>query len=241
MIKIQKNMTTKVTRVLFLFLFTMLSSSLQACQEPSKGLEVLSLEITPREVLTGEKANIKAEVRNDSDKMGKYDIPLMVNGIADNRKYVTLAPGGTEKIEFSLRRDQAGVYAVRIGEQNSTLEVREPIPATFKLSKLDINPTESEVNGKIIIRADIANIGEAKGKYTAEWKINGALTKTEEMVMLPGSTSFFVFTVSPNSPGAYTVNLGELTGQFTVVAPIIPIEIIPDCPPGTQYDTKRKC
>lgn len=233
-------MNTKVISILLFVLIT-LSLSAQACQDSTDSLQVLSLEITPSKILAGERASVKAEVTNDSNKLETYDIPLMVNGVADNRKYITLAPGATETIEFSLRRDKAGVYAVRIGEQNSTLEVRDPIPATFKLSKLEITPTESEVNEKIVIKADIANVGEAKGKYTAEWKINGFLTRTEEMVILPAATSFVVLTVSPNSPGTYMVSLGELTGQFTVVAPIVPVQIVPDCPPGTTFDQKRKC
>ena len=235
-------MNTKVLSILFLFIVAMLSLPLQACQDSATGLHVLSLEVTPQKVLKGEKASVKAEVRNDGNKTEKYDIPLMVNGVADNRKYVTLAPGATETIEFSLRRDEAGVYALRIGEQQSALEVRNPIPATFKLSKLEINPTECDVNKEIVIKADIANVGEAKGKYTAELKINGIKAKTDETIYRPGSTSFVVFKVSKDSPGTYSVNLGELTGRFIVVAPIIPIQMDnPLCPPGTQYDTKRKC
>jgi hypothetical protein len=202
---------------------------------------VLSLEITPANILVGEKASVKAEVMNDYGNMKKYDIPLMVNGVADNRKYVTLAPGGTENIEFFLRRDEAGIYNVRIGEQQSTLKVRQPLPATFKLSKLEISPTEPDVNGEIIIKADIANIGEVKGKYTAELKINNVVTKTDEMIILPGASSFFVFKVSQGSPGTYMVNIGELSGQFTVVAPIMPVQITPECPPDQKWDTKKKC
>lgn len=235
----RKNMKNKIISILFLL--AILSLSAQSCQDSTNSLQVLSLEITPPKILAGERASIKAEVTNDGNKLETYDIPLMVNGVADNRKIVTLTPGEAQTIEFSLRRDKAGAYTVRIGEQQSTLEVREPIPATFKLSNLEINPTEADVNGKIVIKADIANIGEVQGKYTAQCKLNGIVTKTEEMIMKPGSGSFFVFTVSPDSPGTYTVNIGDLTGQFTVAAPIIPIQITPACPPETKWDPKRKC
>lgn len=235
-------MNAKVISILLLFVLITLSLSAQACQDSTNSLQVLSLEITPPKILAGERANVKAEVRNDSDKMETYDIPLMVNGVADNRKYVTLAPGVNETIEFSLRRDKAGVYAVRIGEQKSTLEVREPLPSTFKLSKLEISPTESNVNEQIIIKADIANIGEVKGKYTAVLKINGVTTKTDEMIMLPGSSSFILFKIFPDSLGTYWVNLGELTGQFSVLEPVIPNQVItPPCPPTKTWDPKQRC
>jgi hypothetical protein len=235
------NMNTKTISILFLLMLITLSLSLQACQDAPNTLRVTSLEITPANILVGEKTSVKAEVMNDYGSMKKYDIPLMVNGVADNRKYVTLAPGGTETIEFSLRRDEAGVYTVRIGEQQSILEVRQPMPAKFKLSKLEINPAEPDVNGEIVIKADIANIGEVKGKYTAELKINNVVTKTDETVILPGASSFFVFKVSQGSPGTYMVNIGELAGQFTVVASIMPVQISPPCPPETKWDPKKKC
>ena len=135
-------MNTKLLSILFVFVLTMLFLPLQACQEPINTLQVVSLEITPTKILTGESASIKAEVMNDSDKTKKYDVPLMVRGVAENRKYVTLAPGGSERIEFSLRLDKEGAYDIQIGEKQATLEVRKPIPATFKLSKLEINPPE---------------------------------------------------------------------------------------------------
>jgi hypothetical protein len=234
-------MNTKTISILFLLMLITLSLSLQACQDAPNTLRVTSLEITPANILVGEKASVKAEVMSDYGSMKKYDIPLMVNGVADNRKYVTLAPGGTETIEFSLRRDEAGVYTVRIGEQQSILEVRQPLLATFKLSKLEISPAEPDVNGEIIIKADIANIGEVKGKYTAELKINNVVTKTDEMVIPPGASSFFVFKVSQGSPGTYMVNIGELAGQFTVVMPIMPVQITPVCPPEQKWDSKKKC
>ncbi len=187
--------------------------------------------------------SIKVEVMNDSDKMKKYDIPLMVDGVADNRKYANLAPGGTDTIEFTLRRNREGAYIVQIGDKQATLEVRKPIPATFKLSKLEINPPEPDINTKVIIKADIANVGEVQGKYVAEWKINGVVSKTDEMIMLPGTSSFFVFTITPSASGIYSVSIGELAGQFAVAAPIIPvqIEVTPVCPPDQKYDSKKKC
>jgi hypothetical protein len=234
-------MNTKVFGILFLFMLAILSLPLQACKESSTTLHVLSLEVTPTKMLVGERASVKAEVRNDGGKMESYDIPLMVNGVADNRVYATLAPGGTEKVEFSLRRDEAGIYTIRIGDQTATLEVRQPAPATFKLSNLQITPAVGEVDKEIVIKADITNVGEVKGKYVAELKINGIVAKKDETVYSPGSTSFVVFKISQESPGTYVVNIGELTGQFIVMAPIMPIQITPVCPPDTKWDTTRKC
>ncbi|MCJ7654394.1 MAG: hypothetical protein MUO97_03680, partial [Dehalococcoidia bacterium] len=79
-------------------------SLLQACAEAQPGFEVLSLDITPPKISTGEKATIKVEIRNSNAKMDTYNVPLMVDGVADDRKSVTLAPGATELITFTLTR-----------------------------------------------------------------------------------------------------------------------------------------
>ncbi len=225
-----------INTLLFLVLIT-LSLSVQACQDSASSLQVLSLQVMPIKTLVDEKVSVKAEVKNYGNKAKTYEIPLLVNGVADDREYVTLAPGGTETILFSLRRSKPGVYTIRIGKRESTLEVREPVPATFKLSNLEINPAECGVDDKVIVKADIKNVGEVQGKYTAELKVDGIVTNTEEMIMKAGSSSFFSFTLVPDSPGIYTVNLGELTGQLNVLDSFIPPQIGPSCPPGSDCTT----
>ncbi len=61
----------------------------QACQEAPPNFEVMSLDIMPPKVIIDEKATIEVEIRNSDAKMDTYNVPLMVNGVADDRKSVT--------------------------------------------------------------------------------------------------------------------------------------------------------
>lgn len=237
------NINSKSIYILF-FVFLIITVALSTihCNKPVNSFTVLSFNITPSLVLEGQKFNVDAEIRNDSDEAKTFEVPVMVNRFGEDRKFVTLDPGATQIIEFSLRRDNAGIYTVSIGSQSSTVEVREPIPPTFKLSNLKIKPDETTVNDIVVITADIENNGEILGQYNAELKINGVTAQIYELNLPPGVSSFAVFKVETDSPGIYEIAIGELTGQFIVLAPFIPIQVSPtDCPPSTKWDPAKKC
>ncbi len=213
---------------------------LQACAEAQPGFEVLSLDITPPKITTGEKATIEVEIRNNNAKMDTYNVPLMVNGVADDRKSVTLAPGATEMITFMLTRSQPGTYIISVGDRKSTLVVEKPLPPDFRLSNLEINPTEVDIGDKVVITAKIANVGGTQGSYTAELKIDGVTNQTEKIIIPAGTDYMLVFKIYKDLPGTYKVSLGGLTGQFSVKEPPRPVVINPlvvpptpnPCPPG---------
>src|SRR4030065_2866473 len=123
-------------------------SLLQACAEAQPSFEVLSLDITPPKITTGEKTTIEVEIRNNDAKDITYNVPLMVNGVADDRRSVTLSPGETELLTFMLIRSHPGTYSISVGSRESTLVVEKPLPPDFRLSNLEINPTEVKTGEK---------------------------------------------------------------------------------------------
>jgi len=196
---------------------------LQACVEAQPGFEVLSLDVTPAKITSGEKATIEVKIRNNNAETDTYNVPLMVNGVADDRKSVTLAAGATELITFMLTRNQAGTYRISVGSMESTLVVEKPLPAEFRLSNLEINPTEVDIGEKVVITAKIANVGGTQGSYTAELKVDGVTNQTEKLTIPAGIDYVLVFKISRDLPGTYMVTLGDLSGQFVVNEPFMPI------------------
>ncbi|MBM4446179.1 MAG: hypothetical protein FJ023_02340 [Chloroflexi bacterium] len=219
--------------ICLLALMTMLMF-LQACVEAQPGFEVLSLDVTPAKITTGEKATVEVEVRNNNAETDTYNVPLMVNGVADDRKSVALAPGATELITFTLTRSQAGTYRISVGSMESTLVVEKPLPAEFRLSNLEINPTEVDSGRNIIITAKIVNVGGTQSSYTAELKIDGVTNQTEKLTIPAGADCMLVFKISRDLPGTYVVTIGDLSGQFSVKEPFMPVIIIPPCPPSNS-------
>jgi len=216
-------MNKRVIAIIFMLVFIAIPGVLHACREAPPAFEVLSLDITPPKITTGEKATIEVEIRNNNAKDATYNVPLMVDGVADDRKSVTLAPGATELITFTLTRSQPGTYSISVGSSESTLVVEKFIPPEFYLYNLEINPSEVDCGEKIVITAKIANVGGTQDSYTAELKVDDCTVKTEKVTLAAGADSTLSFRICADLPGTYIVTLGELTGKFIVAEPIVPI------------------
>jgi uncharacterized membrane protein len=200
----------------------------------------LSLDITPPKVTIGEKATVEVEIRNSNATVDTYNVPLMVNGVADDRKSVTLAPGATEIMTFTLTRSHSGTYRISVGNKESTLVVENLLPADFRLSNLDINPSKVDSGEKMVITAKIANVGGTQGSYTAELKVDDCTVETKEVTLAAGADSILSFGICADFPGTYTVTLGELTGTFIVAVPIQPIPPSNPSTPPADYPCKAR-
>ena len=233
-------MKRKAIGTICLLALITISSFLQACQETLPTFEVSSLDITPPKVITGEKATVEVEIRNSNAKLDTYNVPLMVNGVADDRKSITLAPGATELVTFTLARSQAGTYRISVGNKESTLVVENLLPPDFRLSNIEINPSKVDSGEKVVITAKIANIGGTQGSYTAELKIDDCTVQTEKVTVAAGADSILSFGICADLPGAYTVTLGELTGIFMVAVPIQPIPPSNPSTPPVTYPCKAR-
>jgi len=227
-------MKRKAIGTICLLALMAMPSLLQACAEAQPSFEVLSLDITPPKITTGEKTTIKVEIRNNDAKDITYNVPLMVNGVADDRKSITLAPGETELLTFTLIKSLSGTYSISVGSRESTLMVEKPLPPDFRLSNLEINPTEVNTGENVVITTKIVNAGGTQGSYTAELKIDGVTDQSEKLTIPAGTHYMLVFKISKDLPGTYTVTLGDLTGQFVVDEPPRPVIIIPPCPPSNS-------
>ena len=228
-------MNKRTIGVICLLALMIMSSLLLACVEAHPSYEVVSLNITPTRIATGEKVTIEVEIRNTNSETDIYIIPLMVNGVADSRQSVTLAPGASELLTFSLTINHSGIYKISVGSKESTLTVQKPSPPDWRLSNLEINPSEVNIGENVVITAELTNIGGSQGSYTAELKIDDITNQVEKLIISAGTDYMLVFKISKGLPGTYKVALGDLSGQFTVKeppSPVFDVPIIPPCPPS---------
>lgn len=218
-------MKNKIINVLFFFLMIVLVSPFYACQvdqakDFSSKLKVLSLEVVPAKAIYPEKVSVKATIKNIfNSSLNNYDVPLMIDGMADDRKFITISPGEEQSIEFSLVKE-IGTYHLKIGNMQSTLEVRAPKPPSFQVSNLEITPTKCKISQQVVVTASITNIGELEGKYNAELKINGKAAQKSQINVQPEAKSDVVFKINPDVPGKYTLSVGDKESTLEVVAPV---------------------
>ena len=160
-----------------------LSLPLQACQPASANdFEVSSLDLNPGKAIVNEKFTVIADISNASKSEAIYVVPVMVNGIADDRKSVLLAPGKSQQVQFTLSRSSPGTYEVRVGDKSSSIKVEEPLPPILKLSGLKVNMEQANPGEEVVATAIISNTGGSPGNYIAEMKkvvaIQDAIKKT---------------------------------------------------------------
>lgn len=89
--------------------------------------------------------------------------------------------------------------------------------AVFQVTELEVAPAEIIPGEDVLITAKVTNIGDTTGDYTVELKINEVAQVVRAVTMAAGETRVMSFLGSMQVPGAYEVELGELTGQFVVL------------------------
>jgi len=97
-------------------------------------------------------------------------------------------------------------------------------PPTFEVTNLSITPSESKgwdtvtfvtrTGEEVTITVEVTNNGSQRGSYTAVLSMNGIQQATKEISLNPGQTQKIAFTVGPNEPGNYAVEIGGLSGEF---------------------------
>jgi hypothetical protein len=224
--KMRKGIAALVSLFLLAFLLP-----LPACEPASaNNFGVLSMDVAPNKVIENEKFTVNATINNASRSEATYIVPVMVNGIADDRTTVTLAPGKSQEIQFTLHRGTAGTYEIRIGDKSSTVAVEKVVPAAFEVSDLKLNMEVANPGEEVIITARIENTGGSQGTYIAELKINGVTEQSDKAVMPPGTSYNSAFKVTKTEPGIYNVGIGDLSDNFTVQKPVETIQITQPAP-----------
>ncbi len=93
-----------------------------------------------------------------------------------------------------------------------------PRPAEFALSDLIINPTAAETGDPILISANVTNVGESDGNYSMELLVNNSTKANATISLTALESNVTTFTDIETVEGNYTVQIGDLTGAFSVKA-----------------------
>jgi len=122
-----------------------------ACKAPAAPaqFEVTSFNISPPEITAGETASITTQVKNTGGSEGVYITILTVDEADVEAKEVTIAPGASETVTFSLVKDTPGTYQVGIGGQTSSLTVKQKLVAKEFELKYDDGTARASISADI--------------------------------------------------------------------------------------------
>jgi len=116
----------KLTVVGVLLLALLLALGACAPEPTPAKFEVTSLAVTPIVAEPGQAVTVEVEVANVGGTEGSHTLTLTVNGVEEETRDVTVAPGATETAAFTLVRDASGMYEIKVAGLTETLRVKQP-------------------------------------------------------------------------------------------------------------------
>lgn|GEM_PF-2801629 len=160
---------------------------------------------------------IKVEI----DGKSYPDIDTYIEGVPTGQQLLkdiaTDLPNGKHTLVMSVsdKKNPASTgYVVAI----DAIEVTAPIPATFTVSNIIINPPKIGVGKPVTISADITNSGEVAGNYSAALKIDETILETKKVTIASGETQTVAFSpITRNATGTYTIDVGGQTKTLKVL------------------------
>jgi hypothetical protein len=83
---------------------------------------------------------------------------------------------------------------------------------------LGVAPSRVLAGEEAVVTAQVANTGGLAGNFKAELTMNGEPAASRVIMILPGKIGRLSFTVSPDKPGIYKIQLGSAGATLTVGA-----------------------
>lgn len=109
--------------------------------QPAARFAVWDLRVEPAGTLPLGPVTVSARVTNVGDAAGEYDAVLQIGGAVADTRTTKLRPGESARFSWTVSRDQAGTYPVRVGHATGAFTVggcAEPDPrATVVIGDVD--------------------------------------------------------------------------------------------------------
>jgi hypothetical protein len=206
-----------------------------------------TLTVSPAEAKPGDQVTITVKVSNTGDLSGTYTVNLKINNATVDSKDITLADGVNGVVTFTTTQTKDGTYSVGIDSQTGQFVVNAPVltgvvkpttpvvPASFTVSNLLVTPSAVDINGTVTINVQVSNSGDTPGTYEVKLRINNVDVTSKTVSVDSKSTKTVTFTTSEDKAGTYSVNVGGLTGDFTVAPAVITTTPPPPPPHPTNW------
>ena len=180
---------------------------------PAAKFELRNLSISPAQALEGNSVLVSVDVTNSGEVKGPFNARLKIDEALFQMKFVPMAAGQTVTVSFIVDAPAAGTHEVELNGLAGTFSVlTHPV-----LADLVISPAQAQVGDRVTISADISNAGEVSGNYTVVLKVNG-LDEERKIVELGLDTTMpIAFDITKDNPGNYSISLGGLSGNFTML------------------------
>ena len=189
---------------------------------PSKltSFEVANLTINPFEARLNQPVAISVGVANLGDTSGSYSLSFKINDAVVETKELTISANESQQVMFSVTESIVGSYNVTVGNLSGIFSVASkptPMPATLKLSNLNLNTTEAWPGQMVNASVDVHNTGNESVSYQLPFFVNGQVAQTAQVQLTPGASTTVSTAISESSVGSYQVTAGGESIPFSIV------------------------
>lgn len=117
---------------------------------PPADFQISDLNITPREVESGEEVTVSVKITNVGGQAGSIALQLLINQTIEDTKIVTLEGGASTSTEFKINKQTPGTYNIGIGDLVTEFTV---IEASSNGSHSDMIPIEYLIVAAVVVIA----------------------------------------------------------------------------------------
>ncbi|WP_229111242.1 CARDB domain-containing protein [Halapricum desulfuricans] len=182
------------------------------------------------QVLTGETAEVAAEIVNEADLPVETSVAYAVDDDHIETRSVTLDPGtNTVAFETELSETGTATHSVSVADATGDGETDVRSPARFDVTDL-VAPETVDAGQEVTISATVANTGGVDGEATVDVTIDGA-TVTDKTVSVEADSSTRVsatFTLQAQGEHTYSVATGDDSMSSAITAESADSDQIPD-------------
>jgi len=191
--------------------------------------EINEFYVTPEQAEFGETVKISAVITNTGALTGSHEYSIKLDGELVETRQITLDGGESQTVSFNVNPETSGVHEASIGELSSTFTVQEPkAPASFSISDLTVNAAEINLGESVEISALITNTSDLSGSYDVILKMNDTIMESKQVTLDGGGDTTVIFSVTPQSSGEHSVNIGDLFAVFVVKEPPTATTVSPE-------------
>lgn len=169
------------------------------------------------EAIYGQTVKMEVTVENGGLLPAKFHAVLMADGEEACVQDVRLEPREVRKLLLDATGLEPGMHTMAVGAAKADIKVLRP--ASFAVTNVAVQPMTPLPGEDVTVTATVRNTGEVKGKFSAEFMLDGRLAATGKAEVEPGGQQTVAATLKAVARGAHTVSVGGVKKDFSALAP----------------------
>jgi hypothetical protein len=197
--------------------------SLEASFAVAGKLAYSDLVINRTEAAAGEPVGIALKVTNKVQDIESYSLTLKINNLDVETKSGQLSAASSTTVLFEVTEQAEGTYQIQVAGLIANFTVNPYAPpakaAEFAVTDLSVTPQVTQQGKPVTVSAQVINVGEVRGTYTATLLVNGQSAGNKNLDLTGGQTTLVQFTISEANNGNYQIQIANQTATLTIQDP----------------------